>query len=90
MLLNHLLQMETHSVRNTSQGTDIPSTKERELEVEGRELMNLDADILAEVFSYLPRVELFEVMSVSRHWKQATMEGRKLCRCSSEVRHCGG
>lgn len=61
-----------------SQRTGSPPTKGSGYEAEGKELRNLGADMLAEVFSYLPHVELFEVMSVSRHWEHATMEGRTL------------
>lgn len=52
----------------------------RELEEEGRGLRNLNADVLAEVFSYLPQRELFEVMSVSRQWEEAVMGGPNLWR----------
>lgn len=47
-------------------------------EGEGRELKNLDADILVQVFSFLHQRSLLEVMSVSKYWEKTVMEGREL------------
>ena len=48
------------------------------LKREGKELRNLGADMLGEVFSYLPQKQLFEVLSVSKDWGKAVMEGTGL------------
>lgn len=40
----------------------------------------LNADLLVEALLYLPQDHLFEVMSVSRAWKKAILEGRDLWR----------
>lgn len=43
-------------------------------------LKDLNADLLAEVFSFLSSQEFCEVMSVSKHWKRSAKEGTGLCR----------
>ena len=45
---------------------------------EERDFKNLVADILVQVFSYLNQKNLFEVMTVSRHWEKCVREGREL------------
>lgn len=42
---------------------------------EFRKLKNLDADLLIQVFSYLPQKISFQIMLVSRHWNTAVWEG---------------
>lgn len=43
-----------------------------------REWKDVNADLLVQVFSYLPQIELFEVISVSKAWKMAVMEASVL------------
>lgn len=43
--------------------------------VDRKKQWNLHTDLLAEVFSYLPQICLFEVMLVSRRWEKAVKEG---------------
>ena len=61
------------------------STERSVVEAEGRELRNLGADMLVEVFSFLPQTELFEVLTVSKEWMKAVTEGGELWR---KVRVC--
>ena len=62
-------------------GEDVEfSTTGSGLKGERKELRNLGADMLGEVFSYLPQKELFEVLAVSKNWKKAVMEGSGLWR----------
>ena len=62
-------------------GKDVEfSTTGSGLKGERKELRNLGADMLGEVFSYLPQKELFEVLVVSKNWKKAVMEGSGLWR----------
>lgn len=42
---------------------------------EWRELRNLNADLLVEVFSSLPQEDLLEVLAVCRHWEKAVRKG---------------
>ena len=42
----------------------------------GRQLNNLDPDMLVKVFSYLPRRDLFEVMLVSKYWEEVVTDGK--------------
>ena len=43
-----------------------------------RKLKDLDADLLTQVFSYLPQKILFQIMLISRHWNKAVREGTVL------------
>lgn len=56
------------------------STASMTLDVGGRELQNLDADVLVEVFSYLPQKELFEILYISKDWNSVVMGGSVLWR----------
>ena len=56
------------------------STERSVVEEGGKELPNLGADILGEIFSYLPQKELFEVLLVSKDFEKAAMEGSGLWR----------
>ena len=47
---------------------------------EERALQNLRPDLLASVFAFLSRMELFELKTVSTNWNVAVMEGRFLWR----------
>lgn len=51
-----------------------------DLDVGGRELKYLGADMLVKVLSYLPLQEIFEVLLVSKDWNSAVMEGSVLWR----------
>ena len=53
-------------------------TKRSVVEAEGKELRNLGADMLSDVFLCLPQKELVEVLSVSKAWGKAVMEGSGL------------
>ena len=59
------------------------STSHEELGVQGcskEASTELCADLLVEVFSFLGNVQLYEVMSVSRDWRKAVIEGSALWR----------
>ena len=45
---------------------------------EERGFKDLPADLLVEVFRYLPQTSLFEVMQVDRSWESAVREGSAL------------
>ena len=49
--------------------------------------MDVDADLLVEIFSYLPQKDLFEVMLVSRHWGKAVREADILWKKVEVVRN---
>ena len=62
--------------RGGSKGTSLCPQDEGGLQ--GTELGNLNADLLAKVFSYLPQRELFEIMLVNRLWETGVMEDHSL------------
>ena len=52
----------------------------RSLDVDGKELRTLGADLLVEVFSHLLTKILFELLLVSKNWNSAVMESSLLWR----------
>ena len=46
----------------------------------GGKLKELNSELLAEVFTFLPSEDLTEVVLVSKHWERSAREGSGLCR----------
>lgn len=61
-----------------SRRVQVPSGKDNDYKDEEMEWKDLNADLPVRVFSYLPQLELFEVMSVCKGWEEAETEASVL------------
>ena len=59
-----------------SETQSVEAEDEGELGAKGdhRDMTNLNSDLLEQVISLLPQIELFEVMAVCRNWERTVME----------------
>lgn len=70
--VSYEVEMEKNCI--TDDSPQAPVEEGSRPDVDMKQLRNLNADLLTEVFAFLPQRCLFEVMSVSRHWEQAVRE----------------